>query len=126
MTVVIDASALLAILFDEPGADLAIEHSRNGMMSAVNLCEAIERVIRVGGSADLVTDATSRFEIDILTFDAPEAVIAANLRGQTGFAGISLADRACLATALVRRLPVLTADRAWSALGLDLEIVQIR
>ncbi len=126
MTKVIDASALLAILFDEPGADLAMAHSRNGVMSAANLCESIERVVRVGGSAAVVTDAIARLEIDILPFGAPEAVLAGKMRGQSRFAGISLADRACIATAQVRGLPLLTADRAWSELGLEIEIVQIR
>jgi PIN domain nuclease of toxin-antitoxin system len=126
LTKVIDASALLAILFDEPGADIAIAHSRNGFMSAVNLCESIERVIRVGGSAEFVIDAAARFEINILPFGSPEAVIASQMRGRPGYAGISLADRACIATAQVRGLGILTADRAWSTLGLDKEIVQIR
>lgn len=126
MSKIIDASALLAILFDEPGADRAMAHSRNGIMSAVNLCESIERVVRVGGAAGLVTDAIARLELDILPFGHAEAVIAGKMRTQPGFAGISLADRACLATAQVRQLPIVTADRAWSSLALDIEIVQIR
>jgi PIN domain nuclease of toxin-antitoxin system len=40
--------------------------------------------------------------------------------------GISLGDAACLATAEALGLPVLTADRAWATLGIDLDIRLIR
>lgn len=126
MTRLIDASALLAILFEETGGDVAAAHSHRGAISAVNLCEAVQKSAHAGLPAAMVSMAIKRFEIDVVPYTEREAVLAGEMRERPGFSGVSLADRACLATALVRGLSILTADRAWSSLDLPIEIVQIR
>ncbi len=59
-------------------------------------------------------------------FTADHAETAALLRARTRERGLSLADRACLALALDRGLKVVTADRAWAELGLEVKVELIR
>ena len=64
--------------------------------------------------------------LDVRPFDADQAVAAAALLAATRSRGLSLGDRACPALARSAGLPVLTADRAWRGVGLDVEIEVIR
>ncbi len=59
-------------------------------------------------------------------FDAEQAFHTGELHRQTRAYGLSMGDCACLALARARNLPVVTADRAWRSLPLDLEVVLIR
>lgn len=63
---------------------------------------------------------------EIIDFDFAQATLAATLRKETKKLGLSLGDRACLALGITENCPVVTADKAWSKLSLDLGIVQIR
>ena len=62
----------------------------------------------------------------MIPFDRTQAAVAASLLPMTKPLGLSLADRCCLALGMIRRLPVLTADRDWQRLTLDIEIILIR
>lgn len=64
--------------------------------------------------------------VTVLPFDVEDAELAAGLRPLTIRAGLSLADRACLALAAKLKIPAITADRAWKKLDLSVEIVVIR
>ena len=120
--IVLDASAALAYMFAEPGA-AAVDAAMDGaFMSAVNWAEVLSRLAREG--LPLETDQSSRFTI--VDFDAAQAHSAAALLPATRPLGLSLADRACLALALNRELPVLTADRAWLRLDVGVEVRLIR
>lgn len=129
---VLDASALLAYLGGEPGAQLVAEAIAAGVtLSTVNLAEVLSTLAARGEDPARVTDdLTARGLLDgaitLAPFTSADAIEVARLRPLTSPAGLSLADRACLA--LARRLPamVLTADHAWSALNLDLEVRTIR
>ena len=125
MTVVIDASAVLAILFDESGSDIAAASAQGAQLSAVNLTEVLEKVARNSGDADAVPGTLERLEIMTVPFDARQAWIAAALKPRVGN-NDSLADRACLALALDRALPVVTGDRAWADLDIGVDIRLIR
>jgi ribonuclease VapC len=129
---VLDASALLAYLRDEPGADAVADAISGGAtMSAVNLAEVLTTAADRGAEPDgLLDELTVRGLLDgaisLEPFTTEDARTVARLRGATRAAGLSLGDRACLALAQRLKAPVLTADRTWSELDLDLELRRIR
>lgn len=122
---VLDASALLAYLGDEPGADqVANAIAAGAAISTVNLAEALSTLATRGADpAAVVTRLTERGLLDgaitIEPFTTADATQAARLRPLTRSTGLSLADRACLAVARRLAREALTADRAWFALKLD-------
>jgi PIN domain nuclease of toxin-antitoxin system len=127
--VVLDASAVLALIQDEPGGP-AIEARLNGArldgarLSAVNLAEVAQR-LGDQWPDDLVAAVLGRFPCEVIGFDTPLALRAGLLRRVTGARGLSLGDRACLALAEREGLAVLTADRTWADLDLGVEVVLI-
>jgi PIN domain nuclease of toxin-antitoxin system len=125
---VVDASALLASLYGEPGADMVDARLAGALMSAVNAAEVIAKLAERGMAAAMARDAIVATSVEIVPFDLDQAELAGALRPLTRSAGLSLGDRACLALAKLRRLPALTAERAWSPLAdvVGVEIVQIR
>lgn len=129
---VLDSSALLAYLGDEPGAQRVADAIANGaVMSAVNLAEVLSTAATLGADPQqLAGDLAARGLLDgaltVEAFTTDDAVDAACLRPITRAAGLSLADRSCLA--LARRLGalVLTADAAWTGLELGVAIESVR
>jgi PIN domain nuclease of toxin-antitoxin system len=100
-------------------------------ISTVNLAEALSTLTTRGRDpADAVSELTERGllggVITVEPFTAADATEAARLRPLTGAAGLSLADRACLAVARRLAAAVLTADKAWVGLGLDVDVCSIR
>ena len=125
---VLDASAILALLQNEPGADYVrarIERT-NSIISAVNLAEVGSKMADHGLSGAQVQEAMIEFGVEVRPFDAEQAMISADLYVPTKNLGLSLADRACLALAQLMGLPALTADRAWRDVDPDIEIELIR
>jgi ribonuclease VapC len=114
MPFVLDTSAVLAILFREPGQDIVRTALREGSaISAVNLAEAITRLVRDGMAADRAAAALSALPIELHDLGAELAIEIGALFAQTRPFGLSLGDRACLALARQEKLPALTGDRAW-------------
>jgi PIN domain nuclease of toxin-antitoxin system len=124
--IVLDSSALLAMLLEETGADTVARHLGDSMMSTVNLCEVLAVAHRTGQRAERLHDALARSPIDFRDFDVEQAAEAALLEPLTRTHGLSLGDRACLALAILSRIPVLTADRAWAGLDLPVAVEVIR
>lgn len=130
-SVVLDASAFLAYLFDEPGAETVVEAiSEGACMSAVNYSEVLSKLADRGVPVeDALRDLTGRGlldAIDLLDFDVAVATEAARLRDATRNVDLSLGDRACFATASIAGLPVLTADARWREVGVAVEVRLIR
>jgi ribonuclease VapC len=123
---VFDASSVLAILFDEKGADMAAAHARGSCISAVNLIEVSEKFARQLGQSDTIADHIDRLELSVLPFTRSQALLAAAFKPKPQFRNVSLADRSCLAVAMDKGLPVLTADTQWSELDIGIDIHQIR
>lgn len=126
---VLDASAVIALLRDEPGADRVWPAVQTGaVISAVNLAEVISKMLDKGTSKELVASSMAVLDLEVIGLDAEAALQTAWLRPMTRTAGLSLGDRACLALARARQVPVLTADRPWLALAevLALDIRCIR
>jgi ribonuclease VapC len=123
--VVLDASALLALLQDEPGAGRVLESLPGALISSVNLSEVVAKLSELGMPEADIRTALS-LGLDVIPFDASLAFDAGLLRTATRSAGLSLGDRACLALAESRSLPALTTDRAWARLDLDVTIEVVR
>ena len=126
MSVVFDSSALLAIVFQEDGAEAATRRLSGGIVSAVNASEVIARLVDFGTSGEDARNALLNFGLEIRPFDTVLAVAAGQLRATTREKGLSLGDRACVALAIREQAGVVTADRAWARLDLDVEVELIR
>ncbi len=125
--IVLDASVLLAFLFQEHGhAQVATAIDDGAMMSSINLSEVLGRFARDGHDAGAVRSQLERTSIEWAPFDNQQAVAAATLLPRTRRLGLSLGDRACLALAESRELPALTADRAWLEVDIGVEVRVIR
>ena len=124
--VVLDASALLAVLRAEPGAERVEVRLEGAIIGAVNLSEVVAKLIEDGVPEPQIRFAIGRLELDLHAFDAEHAYIAGILRKATRAFGLSFGDRACLALARSLGAPALTADRSWSRLDLGIAIEVIR
>lgn len=124
--VVLDASALLALLREEPGGKAVEGYLRRAKMSAVNVSEVIAQLIKYGMPEKVASGVVSSLGLEIVAFDQDMAYRAAALITVTQKAGLSPADRACLALAQKLKLPAVTADKAWSKLNLNCEIKLVR
>jgi PIN domain nuclease of toxin-antitoxin system len=123
---VLDASALLALLNEEPGKDLVPEAIGDCSISAVSYCEMIGKLIDAGVPDDDARETVELLNIEIVDFDAEPAVQAASLRLATKSFGLSLGERCCLALGVARKATVLTSERAWSKLRMGLRVKVIR
>ncbi|MEP7335724.1 MAG: type II toxin-antitoxin system VapC family toxin [Actinomycetota bacterium] len=124
--VVLDASALLALLGDEPGAGDVAAALPSAVISAVNLSEVVAKLSDAGMNAPTIEEALQELELEIAPFGTEDAYSAGLLRPATRTAGLGLGDRACLALADRIGAPVLTADRRWTELGLATTVRAIR
>ena len=132
MSTVLDASAVQAWFFDEPGADRVNQALvRGAVIHTVNWAEVLSKLAERGLDPETVeVDLSDRGVLgQTLTVDAgqPEdARTVAALRPLTRGAGLSLGDRFCLALGTRLGWPVLTADRAWATLDLAVPVELIR
>lgn len=126
MIQVVDTSVLLAGLLGEVGGEVLLRPGQTFHFSAVNLGEVYSKVLERGGAGADVDAFLAALPLSIDPFDGELAQIVGDLRLLTRRRGLSFGDRACLALAMRSNLPVLTADRAWLTLGLDLDIRLIR
>jgi PIN domain nuclease of toxin-antitoxin system len=126
-SIVLDASALLAVLNQEPGAEnLPPELLAQATISTVNLAEAHTKLVREGIDPDEAWEDVMGPIQDCAPFTAEQAKIAGSLVARTRSIGLSLGDRACLALGLTLKAPVYTTDRAWKSLKLGVRIHVIR
>lgn len=129
---VLDASALMALLHDEDGAEAVVEAIAAGAaISVVNLAEVLSKLADAGkdphqARSELRGAEAEAGALAIEPLTEADCVEVAHLRPETRDLGLSLADRSCLALAKRLNLPVLTADRTWTKVSIDLEVRQIR
>lgn len=124
----LDTSAVLALFNGETGSEVvaAALAGQECMISTVNVAELVSRMVDRGMEHTLALDLLTSLNLSAIGFDFAIACRSAGLRDSTRSRGLSLGDRACLATAMARDCPVLTADRAWAGLALGIEIRFIR
>lgn len=116
MTSVLDSSAVMAIMFGEPGQDAVLATLPGALLSSVNLAEIVSTLAGRGVDAGVAENAVRRLGVDIVDFSAAHARVAGQLRPQTKAAGLSLGDRACIALGIERQAEILTTDRAWATI----------
>lgn len=126
MNAAIDASALLALLFAEPGADVVADAIAGGAVtSAVNFSEVATVLVRHGRDPEAILGRV-REQLAVEPFADADALAAAALYPKTAGKGLSLGDRACLALAQRLGVPALTAEHARAELDLDIAVRLIR
>lgn len=123
---ILDASALLCLLFEEDGAEQVAARLPGAMVSAVNYSEVVAKLVDRGMPADEIVPLMADLDVELVPVDRAQAEAAGLLRAATRARGLSLGDRACLALALGRGGVALTADRAWADLdaGVAIELVR--
>ena len=128
MTYVLDASAVLAILFNEPGAAVVAGAIEDGVLvSSVNISEVVAKMIERGAPDGLTQNQIAFLSLEVRDFSEADGFAAGFLRRQTEPFGLSFGDRACLALAQRAGLSALTADRSWQRLelpGLQVELMR--
>jgi PIN domain nuclease of toxin-antitoxin system len=123
---VLDASAVLALYFAEPGADNVLSVLPGAYLSAVNYTEAVGKCLDRGEDLAGILRKIAAMGVIVVPHDLHLARRAGALRPSAKHVGASLGDRACLALAQQEGLPVLTADRSWKTLDLGLDVRLIR
>ena len=125
--VVLDASALLAVLNQERGADkLTPALLTDAVCSTVNLAEVQGKLVDRGVNPDDGWEATLSLLREVVPFTHEHARLAGDLALQTRALGLSLGDRACLALGIALKAAVYTADSSWKKLNVGLRIHSIR
>lgn len=123
---VLDASALLAMLQNEPGAESVQKLLPTSVISSVNFSETVSRLTRYGMPENEIRDLLELLGLDIIPFFADQAYQCGLLTNSTKSLGLSFGDRACLALAKQLNRIALTSDKAWKSLNLGIQIEMIR
>ncbi|MBF8266309.1 MAG: uncharacterized protein HW384_2173 [Dehalococcoidia bacterium] len=124
--VVLDASALLALLNQEPGSQVVAAALSRAAISAINLCEVVTKLANAGMLEATIRKVVGGLSLEIEPFDIDQTYEAGMLHTITKSLGLSLGDRGCLSLARRLNLPVLTADRTWAQLKVGVQIKVIR
>jgi ribonuclease VapC len=128
VVIVLDASAVLALLQVEPGAAAVQEALPGALLSTVNMAEVVTKLAEGGVDAARARSGIDALRVQYVPLDAATAEDAGALRPVTRKAGLSLGDRCCLALARQHRAVVLTTERAWPSIAdaVGLEIRNVR
>ncbi len=126
MSIVLDASAAMALLLNEPGGEKVAEAIRGAIISSVNMSEVYAKSIDMAKDVEAARSFFKSLPVRVTGFDDEHALVAGGLRRETRQYGLSFGDRACLATALIEKRSVMTADKAWGSLDIGVEIILIR
>lgn len=124
--VVLDASAVLALINEEPGGETVDALLDHATISAVNWSEVIAVLVDAGFAVERASTRIAALGLAVIAFDQPQALAAGALRAVTRSAGLSFGDRACLGLAEARKAPAVTADRRWATLKLSAKVQLIR
>jgi ribonuclease VapC len=124
---VLDASALLAVLQQEAGAEVVLPVLDGALMSSVNWSEVVQKAAARGVALDRrMRRDVEALGVRILPFAPDDAEAAAGIWAAAPGAGLSLGDRACLALAREHGALALTTDRAWASLPLGQPVRVVR
>jgi PIN domain nuclease of toxin-antitoxin system len=128
MSVVLDASALIALVREERGAAKVAGAIAGARVSSVNYAEVVSHFIHAGMPEQEIDAMLDPLPMVIVPVDKALARLAGRLRGITAEAGLSLGDRVCLALAQRDGLPAWTSDQAWRKVAdpVGVKVVAIR
>ena len=124
---VFDASALICLSKKEEGFDKIKKYLPNALISSVNIAEFYKHCL---SRQDLTIEDAKRLVtisgVEVINFNHEQAIISSEIYKDCKQYGLSLADRSCLALGISTGYPVVTCDRAWSNLNLDIKVIQVR
>ena len=123
---VLDSSAVLADIHNEPGAEAVRVAIPNACISAVNFAEVITKLVEAGLPDFEIRSIAEQLRLKVEPADQATATQVGMLHAKTRGTGVSLGDRFCLVLAEQMGLPVLTSDRRWAQLDLGVDIRLIR
>jgi ribonuclease VapC len=117
-TRVFDASAVLAAIFLEPGADTvtALWAEGDNLLSSINYAEVVTKLNERGLSDEDVRTVLEGVPLTMIAFDQQAALATGLMRKSTKTFGLSLGDRACLATGRLLSAEIVTAEHLWKTL----------
>ena len=125
--VILDSSAMLALIKNEEGSSIVEELLGNIVMSSVNVSEVAAVLLESEMSPEQVTQAIEPFIDSMIDFDFAHSILCAALKQSTKHLGLSLGDRACISLGIKLELPIYTADKIWSELKLknaDIKLIR--
>lgn len=123
---VVDASAILAAIQDEQGGDYVKKHIDRCIISSVNWSEVLQKLSNSGSNTEQINTILNALGLRVVDFTEDDARLSALLWPSCKKLGLSLADRACLATGLRLNTKIITADRVWKQLEISSQIHLIR
>lgn len=118
----LDASALLALMLGEPGAEAVHAVLPHARVSTVNLSEVVAKLQERGVPDDVIGASLADLDLGAVPFDRDQAMRAGFLRTRTSGKGLSLGDRSCLAAAAAANAIAVTTDRKWGELDIDVAV----
>jgi PIN domain nuclease of toxin-antitoxin system len=125
--IVFDSSALIALFAKENGYQLIKTHMKDGIISSVNIAEVYKYCIETQNlTEDEAKTLVQLSDIKIIDFCPQQALISAKIIHDTKLHGLSLGDRACIALAILKKHPILTCDKIWQKLDLNVEFIMAR
>jgi ribonuclease VapC len=123
---VLDASAVIAFLFQEPGSDAVAARMAGCILSAANMVEVVSKCLKKGRTLEEIEHHLGRLPITVVAVTPETAKVAGTIHHAGRPLNLSLADTLCLALGLERRLPVITGDRKWCETDFGVEVVLFR
>ena len=114
---VLDSSAILAVMLAEPGSEIVEPFLSDSLVSTVNIAEVFGKLTEKNLLTGTTKSDFQQLGVEIVDYDFEQAIKAAELRPLTKHLGLSLGDRSCLALAILRDVPAVTADRDWKSLS---------
>jgi PIN domain nuclease of toxin-antitoxin system len=124
--IVLDASALLALVQSEPGAETIADAIGTAFASTVNVAEALAKLRRYDLDADLILRDWLALGLVTIPATLEHARVSASLWPYGKPLGLSLGDRICAATAMIEGAEILTSDERLSRLQAGVKITMIR
>ena len=124
--VVLDASAILAVAFKEKGGKAVMKQRSNAIVSAVNHTEVVSKLVRFGMPMGEIEIFLAEAFPAVIAFDHQQADLAGRLHAENKVHRLSYADCACVALAMTQGIPVLTRDRKWLEIPLNVEVRMFR
>jgi ribonuclease VapC len=123
---VLDASALLCVFFNEPGAERVEALLAGARIGAPNLAEVIAKLVDRGVDGEAISTDLAELDLEVVPLDRAQAEAAGLLRAATRRAGLSLGDRCCLALTEALGATAVTTDHAWAGLGAGIPVEVVR